>query len=143
MAYKYFWIPAVFNGPCFLTIKLCLLFFYRRLFLVNQKWLRLFWWVNLTYAVLWFVGSTLYYILQCLPVNYYWERFYQRFHVQPPNPVHGECNAATTAQVGLPLIFSLISDFALLLLPIVTLARLQMSLRRKASLLALFSLGLL
>lgn len=140
---QYLWIPAVFNGPCFLAIKLCLLFFYRRIFLVHQKWLRIFWWINLVYAVLWFFGSTLYYILQCLPANYYWERLYQRFHVRPPYPIHGECNAAKTAQVALPLIFSLISDFALLSIPIVTLARMQMSLRRKIALTGLFLLGLL
>lgn len=133
----------MFNGPCFLAIKLCLLFFYRRIFLVNQRWLRIFWWTNLVYAVLWFIGSTLYYILQCLPVSYYWERLYQRFHVSPAYPVHGQCDAATTAQVALPLIFSLISDFALLFLPLFTLAKLHMSLKRKVALLALFSLGFL
>ena len=110
---------------------------------MNQKWLRLFWWINLVYAVLWFIGSILYYISQCLPVDYYWERLYPRFHVQPPYRLQGECRAATPAQVALPLIFSLISDFALLSIPIITLARMQMSLRRKIALIALFLLGLL
>ena len=38
----------------FLAIKLTLLFFYKRLFLVANPKLRIFWWANLVYNVLWF-----------------------------------------------------------------------------------------
>ncbi|KAL9074713.1 MAG: hypothetical protein Q9161_002082 [Pseudevernia consocians] len=139
--FKYIWITSVLNGPCFLSIKLSLLFFYRRIFLVNQHWLRIFWWINLVYAVLWFFGSTLDFVFQCVPVSFYWERSYLRFPDAPPS-VHGECHASANWQVAMPIIFSVISDFALLGLPVASLMGLNMSKKQKTALIAIFSVGL-
>ena len=133
----------VLTGATFTCIKLALLFFYRRIFLVNQKWLRIAWWSILAYVVLWFFGATGFYLFQCWPVQWYWIRYYQRYHVQSPGPVQGQCNATTVAHVAMPLIFSLISDVAVLLLPITTIVKLQISREKKLGLAAIFSVGLL
>jgi hypothetical protein len=55
----------VLTGPTFTFIKLTLLFFYRRICLVNQKWLRIAWWAILVYVILWFFGATGFYLFQC------------------------------------------------------------------------------
>ncbi len=142
-ASQHVWLCMVFVGPTFTFIKLSLLFFYRRLFLVNQNWLRIAWWANMVYAILWFFGATGFYIFQCWPVQWYWTRYYQRYHVGPPVAMKGQCNATTVRHVAMPLIFSLISDVALLLLPIAAISKLQISLRKKLGLAAVFSVGAL
>lgn len=137
------YINAVLTGPCFAAIKISLLWFYRRNLLVHQRWLGIAWWINLVYVVLWTIGSTLFYILQCLPPAYYWKRVYFLLKIPPPSPTHGQCNSATPVLVALPLIFSLISDIGVLLLPVVTLARLHTRMGRKIGLMTIFSLGAL
>ncbi|KAI9813675.1 MAG: hypothetical protein M1827_003746 [Pycnora praestabilis] len=137
------YINAVLTGPCFLSIKISLLWFYRRAFLVHQRWLAIAWWINLVYIILWAIGSTIFYILQCIPPDYYWRRTYLLFKITPPSLVHGQCNSDTAVLVALPLIFSLISDFGILVLPVVTLSRLKLRTSKKLGLLAIFSLGLL
>ena len=131
----------VFVGPTFTFIKLSLLFFYRRLFLVNQKWLRVAWWANMVYVILWFFGASGFYIFQCWPVQWYWKRYYQRYHVGPPQ--NGQCRATTVQHVALPLILSLISDVALLLLPLTAILKLQITFKKKLGLVAVFSVGTL
>ena len=66
---QHVWITMLFQGPTFTCIKLTLLLFYRRIFLVNQRWLRIAWWANMVYVMLWFVGATGFYLLQCQPVQ--------------------------------------------------------------------------
>ncbi|KAL2045827.1 hypothetical protein ABVK25_012032 [Lepraria finkii] len=141
--FRALYINAVFTGPCFAGIKISLLWYYRRTFLVHQKWLYIAWWINLVYIVLWTIGSTLFYMVQCLPPDYYWKRLYHLLKIPPPSPIHGQCNSATPTLVALPLIFSLISDIGVLLLPVVTLARLHTRMRRKIGLMIIFSLGAL
>ena len=141
---QHVWICMVFVGPTFTSIKLCLLFFYRRLFVVNQKWLRHRLVDHLVYVILWFVGATGFYMFQCWPVQWYWTRYYQRYHVGPsPILKKGQCNATTIQHVAMPLIFSLISNVALLLLPIAAISKLPVSLRRKLGLATIFSVGAL
>lgn len=130
------WLTAAFNGPSMLATKVALLLYYRRLFIVQQIWLRIFWWTNMVYAVLWGIGSTITYVLSCVPVSYYWERF------DLQSTVHGSCHNSTTAD-GLPLILDLVSDVAILVLPIATIATLQMPLARKTGLMIVFSVGFL
>ncbi|KAL9066104.1 MAG: hypothetical protein Q9161_007762 [Pseudevernia consocians] len=141
--FKALYINAVLTGPCFAAVKISLLWFYRRTFLVHQKWLGIAWWINLAYIVLWAIASSLFYVLQCLPPSYYWERMYLLLRIQPPSPIKGQCNSATPVLVALPLVFSLISDLGVLLLPIVTLAQLHMRTSRKMGLIVVFSLGAL
>ena len=81
-------------------------------------------------------------MFQCVPVQYYWQRTYLSFP-NAPSDIHGECHAAENWQIALPIIFSVVSDFALLGLPIFTLLGLNMSKKHKTALLAIFSVGLL
>ncbi|RAQ53318.1 hypothetical protein AFGD_002032 [Aspergillus flavus] len=128
------WLTAAFNGPSMLATKVALLLYYRRLFIVAQIWLRSFWWTNMVYVVLWGIGSTITYVLSCVPPSFYWERF------DSQSTMHGTCHNTTIAD-GLPLILDLVSDVAILILPIATIATLQMPLARKSGLMVVFSVG--
>lgn len=57
--------------------------------------------------------------------------------------MRGQCNATTVEHVALPLIFGLISDVALLLLPITAIVKLQVSNAKKIGLGGIFSVGLM
>ena len=48
------------------------------------------------------------------------KRVYGLFRIPPPSPISGQCNSATHILVALPLIFSLASDFGILLLPVIS-----------------------
>jgi hypothetical protein len=133
----------IFTGPTFTAIKLTLLFFYRRLFLVNQKWLRVAWWANLVYVILWFFGATGFYIFQCWPVQWYFMRYYKKYNVEPPYPIVGQCNATSTTHVAIPLVFGLFSDVMILILPLATIFRLHMSKKAKIGLTLVFSVGIM
>ncbi|KAL8993866.1 MAG: hypothetical protein Q9188_007215 [Gyalolechia gomerana] len=127
------------QGPTFTAIKLSLLFLYRRLFLVHQKWLRIAWWANLIYVLLWAIGATGFYVFQCWPVGWYWNRYYERFQTDPPYTGRsGQCHATTVQHVAMALIFGLVSDVALLCLPIIAILKLRITTRKKAGLAAIF-----
>ena len=132
----------VLTSPTFTLIKLSLLFFYRRLFLVNQKWLRIVWWINLLYILIWVFGATGFYLFQCWPVEWYWIRYYARYHIVPPGGMLGQCNATTVQHVALPPIFGLVSDIGILLLPIAPILHLQISRIKRLGVAAIFSVGL-
>ena len=136
---QYVWITMVLQGPTLSFIKLSLLFLYRRLFLVHQKWLRIAWWANLIYIILWFFGSTGFYMFQCLPVGWYWKRYYRKF--DPTYTAEGQCNATKVENVAIPLIFGLISDVALLCLPIFAILGLRISTSKKLGLAGVFGIG--
>lgn len=133
----------ILTGPTFTFIKLTLLFFYRRLFLVNQAWLRIAWWVNTVYVILWLFGSTGYYLFQCWPPQWYFMRYYERYKRPPPYLISGQCNATSVTNVSIPLIFGLFSDVMILLLPITTISGLHMTRRAKIGLTLVFSVGLM
>ncbi|KAI9687604.1 MAG: hypothetical protein M1822_002214 [Bathelium mastoideum] len=138
-SFKHVWIVMVLTGPTFTFIKLTLLFFYKRLFLINQRWLKVAWWANLIYVILWLFGATGFYIFQCWPVSWYYMRYYSKYDVEPPYPIEGQCNATNTTHVSIPIIFGLASDVAILLLPVVTISRLHISRRTKLGLTGIFS----
>lgn len=142
--FQHVWITMVMQGPTFTCIKLSLLFLYRRLFLVHQKWLRIAWWTNLFYILLWAFGATGFYLFQCWPVGRYWNRYYQRYQTDPPyTGGSGQCNATTVQHVAMPLIFGLVSDVALLCLPITAIMKLQITTQKKVGLAAIFGVGTL
>ncbi|CRG90560.1 hypothetical protein PISL3812_07604 [Talaromyces islandicus] len=128
------WLTSVFNGPCLIAIKLGLLLFYRRLFYTSQKWLAIGWWANLIYAVAWAIGSTVFFILQCHPIPYYWERLNPTLHIS------GHCSSGTHI-VAIPLILSTVSDVAILVLPIFVVTGLRLTTQTKVGLVALFGFG--
>jgi len=136
----------VMMASFFLSIKMTLLFFYRRLFLManpNPR-LRIFWWGNLIFIVLWFFGATGFYLFQCQPVQWYFMRYYLRFpHDDKNNPsnLRGQCDATIVLNVSLPIIFSLISDILLLLLPLWAVSKLRVNKTKKRGLLTVFGVG--
>ena len=140
-AFKHVWITMVFTGPTFTCIKLTLLFFYKRMFLVNQRWLRLAWWVNIAYVALWFVGATGFYLFQCAPSEWYFMQYYAKYKRQPPYAITGQCNATTTTHVAIPLIFGMASDIAILILPVFAIAQLRTTRKTKLGLTAVFCIG--
>lgn len=130
------WTTALFTGPSLFSTKIALLTYYRRLFIVNQTWIRVFWWINLVFATILGIGTTLFYIFQCTPVDYYWKRG------NPTAGVTGHCaDSGSLAEVAIPQILSMASDFFILLLPIVTILGLKMNMKRKLGLMAVFSVG--
>ncbi|KAK2603666.1 hypothetical protein QQS21_004139 [Conoideocrella luteorostrata] len=141
--FKHVWATMLLTGPTFSLIKLALLFFYRRLFLVNQAWLRIAWWANMVYVLLWLIGATGFYAFQCWPPIYYFMQYYHRYNRPPPYPITGQCNATTVTNVSIPLIFGLFSDIMVLILPVATIFRLHMTRKAKIGLTLVFSVGLI
>ncbi|KAI1170951.1 hypothetical protein F4777DRAFT_594509 [Nemania sp. FL0916] len=142
--FRHVWITMVLMSSFFLCIKMTLLFFYRRLFIVANPRLRIFWWANFVFIILWFIGATGFYLFQCQPVQYYFMRYYQRFpHKDANNPVvlSGQCDATVVLNVSLPVIFSLISDIGLVILPIWAVSTLQITKAKKRGLWAVFGIG--
>lgn len=103
--------------------------------------MRIFWWTNFAYIILWWVGATGFYLLQCQPVQWYFLRYFARYGKPVPGGYTGQCDATSTLHVALPVIFSLVSDVGLMVLPIWAISRLHMSKRRKYGLLAVFGVG--
>ncbi|OTB05021.1 hypothetical protein M426DRAFT_11110 [Hypoxylon sp. CI-4A] len=135
------WAYAVLNGFCFSTIKLAILFFLRRLFWVT-RWFKIAWWANVVYVVLWTIGSTLFYILQCAPIEYYWDKIYQSLGMTPPAAAdaNGYCVKAYGI-IGTPIILNTIGDLFVLILPLPILFKLQTTTAKRLRLLTLFFIG--
>ncbi|KAJ8133462.1 hypothetical protein O1611_g170 [Lasiodiplodia mahajangana] len=117
---------------------------FRRLFLVSNPKLRIFWWANFVFIILWFIGATGFYLFQCQPVQYYFMRYYVRFpHPEKNDLSHlkGQCDVTAVLNVSLPVIFSFISDIALMILPIWAVSTLKMNKTKKRGLLAVFGVG--
>ncbi|KAI0419650.1 hypothetical protein F5X98DRAFT_68886 [Xylaria grammica] len=137
--FRHVWITMVLMASFFLCIKMTLLFFYKRLFLVSNPRLRVFWWANFVFIILWFIGATGFYLFQCQPVEWYFMRYYARFGHEIK--LKGQCDATAVLNVSLPVIFSLISDIGLLILPIWAISTLHVNKAKKRGLLAVFGVG--
>ncbi|OTA53462.1 hypothetical protein K449DRAFT_339723 [Hypoxylon sp. EC38] len=140
--FRHVWVTMVLMSAFFMCIKMTLLFFYKRLFLVANPKLRIFWWANFVYNVLWFIGGTSFYLFQCKPVQWYFLQYYARYHRPVPGGMTGQCDATSVLHVSLPVIFSLISDVSLLLLPIMAIYQLRLDKNKKRGLMAVFGIGL-
>lgn len=103
--------------------------------------MRIFWWINLVYIILWWIGATGFYLFQCSPVQWYFIQYYARFNKPVPGGITGQCNATNVVNVSLPVVFSLVSDVGLMVLPIWAISRLKVSRKRKYGLLAVFGVG--
>ncbi|KAI1447520.1 hypothetical protein F5Y02DRAFT_29954 [Annulohypoxylon stygium] len=140
--FRHIWITMVLMCSFFLCIKMTLLFFYRRLFLVSNRSLRIFWWINFVYIILWFFAGTAFYLFQCKPVEWYFLQYYARYQKPVPGDKEGQCDATSVLHVALPVIFSLISDAGLLALPIWAISKLRLDKTKKRGLMAVFGIGL-
>ncbi|KAI6084815.1 hypothetical protein F4821DRAFT_165025 [Hypoxylon rubiginosum] len=142
--FRHVWITMVLMSGFFTCIKMTLLFFYKRLFLVGRSGLRIFWWANFVYIVLWFFGATSFYLFQCKPVQWYFIQYFERYpHLPVPGNMSGQCDATSVVHVALPLIFSLVSDISLLLLPLWAISKLRLNKNKKRGLMAVFGIGLI
>ncbi|GAD97043.1 hypothetical protein ANI_1_254084 [Paecilomyces variotii No. 5] len=132
------WISAVGNELSLGATQVALLLYYRRLFMVNQRWLRVLWWFNFFFVLMWTVICTLFYISECTPMTYYWEQ------VNPHPNVKGlRCLNRRFDVIAVPLIVSVISDFTIMLLPVLTVSTLSIKLSRNLALAAVFCAGMI
>lgn len=91
------------------------------------------------YAIAWAIASTTELILQCSPVNYFWQRFALLYGLRPPG-LEGSC-LPQLVHLASPAIVSTISDVAILVLPLFVLWGLKMPTKNKVGLTGLFLLG--
>lgn len=129
-------VIQVLYGPAIFVVKLSLLLQYLRIFVPNRK-------SNMAmfiaiHAVLWidvtfYVVDTGLEIFSCTPRELIWNKL---------PPLHGTCIDVMKIMISTGYI-NVASDFAILLLPIVSTMRLQMPMRRKVGVCAVFAAGLL
>lgn len=123
-------------------VKLSILAFYHRIFTGRKRLFKTSLVIIGIYVVLCGAGSTLEFIVQCLPIHYFWEgRSYLVAGLPPPSAAVGWC-MPQTLHLAIPLIAGLLRDTIILLLPAIGLWNLQMSREKKAGVYFALSLGI-
>jgi hypothetical protein len=140
--FRNIWIYAVLNGLCFSCIKLSVLLFYRRVFWI-LPWFQVCWWLNVAYVLCWLVGSTLFYVLQCQPVNWYWMRAYVALGADGVTAPPGAACTEALGKIGTPIILNTIGDLFVLALPVPIVLHLRASHLKRLRTLFLFAVGTL
>jgi hypothetical protein len=131
------------QAGCLCSVKLALLYLYRRIFIVNQKWLKLTWWGNLLFVIALFLVAIFFNVFQCSPINWYWIRFYALANPRFPFESKGFCSPASRSIIYTTLSLNIVSDVALLLLPAISIATLQITMSNKIGLGVVFGFGLM
>jgi hypothetical protein len=108
-----------------IIIKLSVLFMYRRIFTLNEKWFRLAWWANFIL------------IFPCYTVSSITLTAYQVANAQK----FGANNISKYASYALGSV-NAISDVLVLVLPVAMVVRLVLRPREKAAIIGIFMLGL-
>lgn len=121
-------------------VKLSILFFYHRVFTNRIRFFKTSLIIVGVYVTLVGIGSTIEFIVQCLPIRYFFTRVYLITGIPSPDPVEGWC-MPQTLHVAFPLMAGLVSDIVILLLPAAGLWSLQMARARKLSVYFALSLG--
>ena len=124
-----------------LLSKLSILLFFKRAFTTRRRPFQIALIVITTYSILVGVGSTIEFVVQCLPVPFFWERAYAITGITPPHPLSGWC-MPQEVHATVPLFANLLSDLLMLALPAIGLWGLQMQKAKKAGILVAFSVGL-
>ncbi|KAJ5899971.1 hypothetical protein N7495_004715 [Penicillium taxi] len=135
--YINYWIVSVLWAPGVMFIKLSILFLYRSLFLVHQRWFKIALWANGVYAVGLGIGATFVFIFQCWPVEHYWNRFVAYYGEEAPA---GTC-LPQLVHLATPQFLSTASDLVILLLPVPIILKLRVDKPRKIAVSAIFLLG--
>ncbi|MCJ1351259.1 MAG: hypothetical protein MMC33_001243 [Icmadophila ericetorum] len=118
-------------------VKMCILFFYKRLFGMRTTWFKWAIWIMMGYVSALATAFFILLIAQCRPITFFWEQY------ENPPPETGVCTVAVVpSQLGL-VIPSIIADFILLALPIGVVAQLKLNWQKKFGVLAIFLVGLL
>ncbi|KAJ5730496.1 uncharacterized protein N7483_005004 [Penicillium malachiteum] len=138
--YHNYWIVALLWAPGVTYIKLSILFLYRRLLFVQQRWFHVALWVNVLYALALGIASLLLTVLQCSPVDYYWTRYVAYYGYASPS---GKCLLNMREYLGLLQILSTASDVVILLLPVPIIWNLIMPRSQKFAISGVFFLGAL
>ena len=121
--------------------KLSILLFFKRAFTTLRRPFQIALVVVTTYSILVGVGSTIEFVVQCLPVPFFWERAYAITGTTPPHPLSGWC-MPQDLHAAVPLFASLFSDLLMLALPAIGLWGLQIQKAKKAGVFLAFSVGL-
>ncbi|KAI4146297.1 MAG: hypothetical protein L6R39_003496 [Caloplaca ligustica] len=133
---------GVLQGPCLGLIKVSILLFYRRMFTMHRRAFEVAFYILGTYTLLLTIATLVVFILQCLPITFFWDRAYFLEKVRPPHVVKGHC-LAQQLHVVTTLLANTVSDVAILVLPAVGLWNLQLPTGKKVGLFGVFSLGAL
>jgi hypothetical protein len=135
------YVVTLFQAANLMFVKLAILVFYQRVFTGASRRLKVIMWIVFAYCLALGVGSTVEFILSCIPPQMFWLRVYPIMGYEPPEPIHGSCEPQTLHLV-VPLILDLASEITLLIIPAVVLWNLQMPWRKKSGIIAAFSLGI-
>ena len=131
---QYIHVGAVMYGFCIFFVKLSILLQYLQIFVPLKQRNALYWiahtliWTNLVFYLI----SAFLEVFGCKPISKAWD----------PLITNGYCINILAVNVAASSINSL-SDIAILVLPQVSIWRLQMALRRKVQISALFLIGVL
>ena len=125
-------------------VKLSILSFYHRIFTARKRIFKLSLIIVGTYVILVGVGSTIEFIVQCLPIPYFWVgRAYLAAAIPPPSPslLRGWC-MPQVLHLAIPLFAGLVSDITILILPALGLWNLQLAREKKFGVYFALSLGI-
>ncbi|KAL2072680.1 hypothetical protein VTL71DRAFT_12023 [Oculimacula yallundae] len=129
MIAKVFYVMRLFYVIVQVLLKVSILLFYLRVFPV--PWMQVLIWIMIAFTLLHGVAFVFPVLFQCTPVALLWD----------PR-VQGHCIPLKT--LTLPgAVFSIFEDFAILLLPIPCLSKLNVGRGKKFSLIAMFSVGII
>ncbi|KAI4262058.1 MAG: hypothetical protein L6R42_002758 [Xanthoria sp. 1 TBL-2021] len=134
------YVIGLLQGPCLGLVKVSILLFYRRIFTMHRRTFKIAFYVLGTYSLLLTIATLVVFILQCLPVTFFWNRAYLLEKVKPPYPLQGHCLPQQLHVVTI-LIANTISDVAVLVLPGIGLWNLRLPRGKKVGLFGVFSLG--
>ncbi|KAF2117337.1 hypothetical protein BDV96DRAFT_644762 [Lophiotrema nucula] len=128
--YYYFWWETILYGPFVFCTKLSILLMYLRL-LIPTRWsflwttVHIFIWISACF----YVSITLVKIFQCSPMRKAWAKH-----------IHGHC-IDVAILLCVSGMFNTISDLFILLIPVKACWNLQMSLKKKIGVCAVFTIG--
>ncbi|KAM0801010.1 hypothetical protein BDR22DRAFT_786059, partial [Usnea florida] len=135
------WLMSITASLGLLFSKLAILLFFKRAFTTLRRPFQIALIVVTTYSILVGVATTIEFVVQCLPVPFFWERAYAITGTTPPHPLSGWC-MPQDVHAAVPLFASLLSDLLMLALPAIGLWGLQIQKAKKAGVFLAFSVGL-
>ncbi|KAI9655564.1 MAG: hypothetical protein M1821_005357 [Bathelium mastoideum] len=116
------------------AVKASLLYLYWRLFKYSQ--IRPLVWILAVIVACWYIAATLVGIFLCKPVSGFWERY------SPTNPTHPDCSINSNEYFDGNAIPNIITDAAILILPLPFIWNLQLRRSQKVALTGIFALGI-
>ncbi|PSN67737.1 hypothetical protein BS50DRAFT_522471 [Corynespora cassiicola Philippines] len=142
--FMYGYITSILQAPGIMCIKLALLAFYARVFglLHHDRFFTRGLYACFVICVLLGIGTTIEFIVQCIPAQVFWNRIYLMFpggHTD--GPTSGYC-MDQVSHVTVPVVLDLVTEIMIMILPAKILWNLQLPTRKKVGLAILFGLGI-